>query len=86
MKSEKITIVNETGLHARPASNFVGQALKFKSEISLQKGEKKASAKSILSVLSLGVTKGTEITISAEGPDEEEAVSKLIELIKSENN
>ncbi|HYE84254.1 MAG TPA: HPr family phosphocarrier protein [Clostridia bacterium] len=86
MVSEKVTILNETGLHARPAALFVSTAAKFKSELLLHKGEKQANAKSILSVLALGVTKGTEITISANGPDEKEALSKLIELIKSKFN
>ena len=81
MISEKVIILNETGLHARPASVFVSAATKFKSDLTIQKGEKKANAKSILSVLSLGISKGTEITISADGLDEEEAVSKLVELI-----
>jgi phosphotransferase system HPr (HPr) family protein len=82
MISEKVTILNETGLHARPASVFVNTAAKFKSDLTIQKEEKKANAKSILSVLGLGISKGTELTISAEGPDEEEAVSKLVQLIK----
>ncbi len=83
MRSEKFTILNETGLHARPASVFVNTAAKFKSDLKLQKGEKQANAKSILAVLALGITKGTEITITAQGPDEEEAVSKLAELINA---
>lgn len=81
MISEKITILNETGLHARPASVFVNTAAKFKADLTLSKGEKKANAKSILSVLGLGITKGTEITISGSGPDEEQAVKTLADLI-----
>lgn len=86
MISETITITNETGLHARPASVFVSTASKFKSELTLQKGEKKVNAKSIMGVLSMGITKGTEITVSAEGPDEEEAMSALLELARSNFN
>jgi len=82
MITEKVIILNETGLHARPASVFVNTAAKFKSDLTIQKDGKKVNAKSILSVLGLGVSKGTELTISAEGPDEEEAVSKLVQLIK----
>lgn len=82
MITEKVTILNETGLHARPASVFVNTAAKFKSDLTIQKEGKKVNAKSILSVLGLGISKGTELTISAEGPDEEEAVSKLVQLIK----
>ncbi|MHB1391603.1 MAG: HPr family phosphocarrier protein [Clostridia bacterium] len=86
MISQKVTIINETGLHARPASIFVSMATKFKSELMVHKGEKQANAKSILAVLSLGISKGTEITISAQGPDEEEAVKELVELIKLKFN
>ena len=86
MISEKVVIINETGLHARPASIFVNMAAKFKSELMVQKGEKQVNAKSILAVLSLGISKGTEITISAQGPDEEEAVSKLVELVQLKFN
>lgn len=86
MVSEKITITNDTGLHARPASVFVNTAAKFKSEIMLKKGEKQVNAKSILAVLSLGISKGTEVMLWAQGPDEAEAVSKLTELIQKDFN
>lgn len=86
MISETITITNETGLHARPASVFVSTAAKFKSELMLQKGEKQINAKSIMGVLSLGITKGTEIIICAQGPDEKEAVSALVELARANFN
>jgi phosphocarrier protein len=65
---------------------FVSTATKFKSELTLLKGEKRVNAKSIMGVLSMGITKGTVITISAEGPDEEEAAGALLELIKSNFN
>jgi len=81
MISEKVVILNETGLHARPASIFVNTAAKFQAELTLAKGEKRANAKSILSVLGLGITKGTEITISGNGTDEEQAVKTLVDLI-----
>ena len=65
---EKVFVVkNETGLHARPASQFVQKAAKFKSVIKLKKDGKEANAKSIISVLSLGASKGSEITISCAG-------------------
>ncbi|HWQ30505.1 MAG TPA: HPr family phosphocarrier protein [Negativicutes bacterium] len=83
MESEKVVIFNDTGLHARPASIFVNTAAKFKADLTIAKGEKKVNAKSILSVLGLGIAKGSEITLSADGPDEKEAISKLIELIRS---
>ena len=86
MISEVITITNDTGLHARPASVFVSTAAKFKSELMLQKGDKQINAKSIMGVLSLGITKGTEIIISAQGSDEEEALRALVELARSNFN
>lgn len=86
MVSEVITITNDTGLHARPASVFVSTAAKFESELKIQKGEKQVNAKSIMGVLSLGITKGTEIIITAQGPDEKEAVGTLMELVRSSFN
>ena len=83
MISKVITITNETGLHARPASMFVNTSAKFKSELMVKKGEKQVNAKSILAVLSLGITKGTEITISADGADEDEAINALVVLAES---
>ncbi len=79
---EKLFVVkNETGLHARPASMFVQKAAKFKSVIKLQKEGKEANAKSIISVLSLGASKGSQITISCTGADEKEALEALVELL-----
>ena len=81
MVEKDFVIKNETGLHARPASQFVQKAAKFKSLIKLKKDGKEANAKSIISVLSLGASKGSNITICADGDDEEEAVNSLIELL-----
>lgn len=81
MISKMITINNDTGLHARPASLFVKTAAKFKSEVMLQKGDKRINGKSIMAVLALGVSKGADVTISADGIDEEEALNELLELV-----
>ena len=81
MVEKSFVIKNETGLHARPASLFVQKAAKYKSVIKVQKDGKEANAKSIISVLSLGASKGSEILISADGVDAEEAVDGLIELL-----
>jgi len=78
-----IKIENKTGLHARPASAFVRVAVKFKSNITVSKDSKKANAKSIMSVLTLGASKGSTVSIGAEGPDEQEAVIALCDLIES---
>jgi phosphocarrier protein HPr len=90
MKESKIVVNNKVGLHARPASQFVQEAAKYKSEIKVSAYDpdtnelREANAKSILGVLTLGVFQGMEITIHAEGEDEESAVDNLRKLV--ENN
>ncbi|HHX24390.1 MAG: HPr family phosphocarrier protein [Tepidanaerobacteraceae bacterium] len=83
MYQKNVTVMNKTGLHARPAAVFVQTANKFKSEIFIEKEGKKINAKSIMGVMSLAISQGTEITISAEGVDDQQAVDKLVELIES---
>jgi len=84
MISKEVTIQNSAGLHARPAQKFVQLSSQYQSSIKVIKdGEKQADAKSILGLMSLGLTKGTRIKIEADGPDEAEAVNKLVELIDS---
>lgn len=77
MKQLDITIQNPTGLHARPAKIFVNTAKQFKSDIRVQHGEKKANAKSLISMLTLGVETGSEIRILVDGTDEDEAIGVL---------
>lgn len=85
MKEVKTTVVNPNGIHARPASLFIQEAKKFQSKITVENlGTGKAKdAKSILGVMSLGMTKGTEIRIVAEGPDEEVAILAMQQLVDS---
>lgn len=83
MISQNVTVMNETGIHARPASIFVKTASQFKSNITVYKDNKSGSAKSIISILGLGITKGTEIKITADGEDEKEALAALVQLIES---
>lgn len=83
MQEKTILITHEVGLHARPASLFVQTASKFASEIKVSCEDKTANAKSILTVLTLGAHQGSEITITAEGPDAEEAVNALVDLVES---
>lgn len=77
-----LKIENKTGLHARPASMFVQEANKFKSKIKISAKGKTVDAKSILMIMSLGLTQGTELTISAEGPDEADALAALAKLVE----
>lgn len=83
MYSKDVNIESSTGLHARPASMFVAEAIKYESRVTVTKSSKNANAKSIISVLSLGISNGDSITISAEGPDESQAVTALFNLVKS---
>ena len=83
MVSNEVTVKNSVGLHARPATFFIQRANEFKSSVWAEKDERRVNAKSLLGVLSLGIVKGTKISIIADGNDEEEAVKTLIELIES---
>ena len=84
MISTEVVINNQVGLHARPATFFIQKANEFKSSIWVEKEERRVNAKSLLGVLSLGIVKGTEITIIADGTDEEEAIATLSALIDSD--
>ena len=81
MVTQEVTINNEVGLHARPATFFIQKANEFKSGIWVEKDERRVNAKSLLGVLSLGITRGTTITLLADGSDEKEAVAALSELV-----
>ena len=84
MISRGVTIRNSVGLHARPATFFVQKANSYKSSIWVEKEDCRVNAKSLLGVLSLGISKGTAITLIADGVDENNAVDGLAELIDSE--
>ena len=84
MYTQEITVNNEVGLHARPATFFIQKANELKSSIWVEVEDRKINAKSLLGVLSMGITKGTRISIIAEGPDEEEAVKALTEMLVKE--
>lgn len=84
MTEKTITITNDTGLHSRPADLFVRTSKLYESKISVYKGEKSADAKNIIKIILLNVSQGTEIRITADGPDENEALEDLISLIESD--
>ena len=86
MCTREVTISNPSGLHARPASEFTQCAKQFRSKIWVSRAEmpeQTANAKSILILLSMALTKGTNIILTADGEDEKEAVSELAKLIES---
>lgn len=77
-------IKNETGLHTRPGNEFVSLAKTFESQIELEnEAGKKVKGTSLLKLLSLGIKKGSKITVHAEGPDADEAVEKLAHLLEN---
>ncbi|MBC5995881.1 HPr family phosphocarrier protein [Romboutsia ilealis] len=78
-----VSIKNASGLHARPAGMFVKKAAEFKATVEVIAKGKTVNAKSIMGIMSLGLAKGDELTISAKGEDEETAVNTLVELIES---
>ena len=83
MLSRKITIKNPSGLHLRPAGVLSQTAMKFKSDIIIEYGEKKIVAKSVLNVMAAGIKSGTEVNLVVDGEDEEEAMKTLVEAIES---
>ncbi|SFB84289.1 phosphocarrier protein [Alkalibacterium subtropicum] len=84
MEKREYTIIADTGIHARPATLLVQQASKFNSDITLDYKGKSVNLKSIMGVMSLGVGKGAEVSITADGADEKEAIEGIEETIKNE--
>ncbi len=84
MVEKQFTITDEAGMHARPASALVGAVSKFKSEVTIEHKSKKVNLKSILGVMSLGVPSGSVVTIAADGEDENEAIDKATDVMKSQ--
>ena len=83
MVKKDVTITNNIGLHARPATFFIQKANSYKSSIWIEKDDRKVNAKSLLGVLSLGIAKGMTVTLLADGQDESAAVDGLIELVQT---
>ncbi|OIJ17472.1 phosphocarrier protein HPr [Anaerobacillus alkalilacustris] len=82
MVQKRFLISADTGIHARPATLLVNKASHFNSELTLTFKERSVNLKSIMGVMSLGVGKGFEVTISAEGQDEGEALAAIEDVIK----
>ena len=82
MKTIKYTIQDELGIHARPAGVLVKEVKKFQSKITLEGNGKTAEAGKFLAVMGMGIKHGTEITITAEGPDEDEAIAAMETFFK----
>ena len=80
---KEVSVKNQVGLHARPATFFIQKANEYKSSIWVEKEERRVNAKSLLGILSLGIVGGTTIRIIADGPDEEAAVNGRVDLVDS---
>ena len=81
MYTEKSVVKCGSGLHNKQATYFIQKANEFRSSIWIEADDRKINAKSLLGVLSMGITSGTEISIVAEGPDEEAAVKELSAML-----
>ena len=83
MIEKQVKIINKLGLHARAAAKFVTLASRFSSEVFLLKGHQKVNGKSIMGVMMLAASKGTELTLSASGVDEQQAAEQLVILVNN---
>ncbi len=84
MISRNVTIQNSVGLHARPATFFIQKANEYSCSVWIEKEDRRVNAKSLLGVLSLGISKGMTVTLIADGSDEAAAIDGLSEMINSE--
>lgn len=83
MISKTLTVVNPSGLHLRPAGVLSQTAMKFKCDVTIECGEKKIVAKSVLNVMAAGIKCGTEITLICDGEDEKDAMETLSQAIEN---
>jgi len=83
MTEKIITVTNRAGIHARPSALLVQTTKNFSSNIYIEKGNDRINAKSIMGIITLGASYGTELKIIAEGEDEETAVETLVKLFES---
>ncbi|GAA3570419.1 MULTISPECIES: HPr family phosphocarrier protein [Marinobacter] len=81
MIRQQVTIINKLGLHARAAAKLVATASEFESSIQICKGSQQVDAKSIMPVMMLAASKGTDLELNIEGPDEQQALDQLVALI-----
>jgi len=81
--NREVEIINKLGMHARAAAKFVKLASSFNSVIEIERKQQRINGKSIMGVMMLAASKGTHITIHANGEDAEDAIDKLVELVKN---
>jgi len=83
MTSRTVTVVNQLGMHARAAAKFVHLATQFQSRVVVSRQDREMDGKSIMGLLLLAAARGTVVTISADGADEQAAVDALTDLVAS---
>ncbi|MFW6324365.1 MAG: HPr family phosphocarrier protein [Desulfovibrionales bacterium] len=79
---KEVCVLNDLGLHARPAGRLAQEAQKFTADVFLISGEQKVNAKSILDILTLAASRGCSLQLEAEGPDAHEALTRLEDLFR----
>jgi phosphocarrier protein len=84
--SKNIEIINKLGMHARAAAQFVQLASSFNSHIEIEKDNRRVNGKSIMGVMMLAASKGSEVILYADGEDEKDSIDKLEELINNRFN
>ncbi|MFC0271687.1 phosphocarrier protein HPr [Metabacillus herbersteinensis] len=85
MVEKSFTITSEAGLHARPATSLVNAVNSFTSDVNLEANGRSVNLKSIMGVMSLGISKGTSVKVSASGSDESEALAAVERVMKTES-
>jgi phosphocarrier protein HPr len=83
MTSRTVTVVNQLGMHARAAAKFVHLATRYEARVKVARDRREMDGKSIMGILLLAAARGSTITISAEGADEQDAVAALVALVQS---
>ncbi len=83
MISREIEIINKLGLHARASAKLTQLAAKYQSEVWMTRNQRRVNAKSIMGVMMLAAGKGSTVTLETEGPDEQECLDALVELINA---
>ena len=84
MEEKSVQIKNKTGMHAQPAAQFVKKVSQYTSKVSITFEGKEVNAKDVMAVMGLGVAKGNNVTIKAEGEDSKKAVEEIIDFIKKD--
>ncbi|MDF1757810.1 MAG: HPr family phosphocarrier protein [Legionellaceae bacterium] len=83
MKELKVTIINKLGLHARASAKFVSTAGRFQSKLDVTKEAKTINGKSIMGVMMLAASKGSELLLAVDGPDEDDMMNAIVNLINN---